>query len=58
MQKREKEEVKYPVHWTPMDPEETYKTVELKIDDPDENMRAEYEWVSRSFLRDSGEKQP
>jgi len=35
MKKTVKEEIKYPDHWAPMDPDETYKTVELKADDPD-----------------------
>lgn len=52
------EETSFPDYWAPMNPDETYITVDLKPDDPDKNIRDEYEWVCRSFMRDTGGRQP
>ena len=45
MKKAVNEEIKFPDHWAPMGPDETYKTVDIKSDDPDPKIKEEYEWV-------------
>lgn len=45
MKKAVNEEIKFPDHWDPMGPDENYKTVDLKSDDPNPKIREEFEWV-------------
>ena len=57
MKKAVNEEIKFPDHWDPMGPDENYKTVDLKSDDPNPKIREEFEWVWKSFMRDTGGRQ-
>lgn len=58
MSKTLEEEFKFPEHWAPMGPDETYKTVDLKADSPDPKIKEEFEWVLKSFMRDTGNCHP